>query len=166
MSMRKGLVVVGLAAMCAWPIASMARVWVGAEAGVAGGPLAGTSPFGVYAGISSASFPLAGEINYQALSTNPGDIGLFTVTALYRRPIPRAPGMHYLLRAGVAVIYGDHTFVKSTTRPIIGAGVSYDLTRHVSLRGEYDLILGDRTVVGPPENGNEVLASVTYHFAR
>ncbi len=155
-----------LLALCAWPVASMARVWVGADVGLTGGALSGTSPVGVYGGMSTRSFPVGIELGYQALSANPGKMGIFSVTGLYRAPIRQLRGVHFLVRAGVAHIYSSNgAFVRNSTRPIIGAGVSYRVLRQLSVRAEYDLILNPRTANGPSQNGDELMVGATYHFA-
>ncbi|MHB1566715.1 MAG: outer membrane protein [Acidiferrobacter sp.] len=156
----------GLLATLVCPSAAFARVWVGADVGIAGGPLAGTSPLGVYAGYATRTFPVGGELSYQMLSVNPARVGLFSATAVYRRRLAAVRHMHYLVRAGVAYVHGDGSFVQSSTRPLIGAGISYRVARHVDLRAEYDLIISEPTAAGPSENGNELLAGVTYRFAR
>lgn len=163
--MKNRLLIAGLVA-CAWPALSMAGVWIGGDVGLTGGSFAGTSPVGVYAGMSTRSFPVGVEVGYQALSANPSNIDLFTVTALYRAPIARVPGMRFIARAGIAnVSSSSGAFVRNSTRPIIGAGVSYRLMRQLDLRAEYDLVLNARTAGGPSENGDELLAGVSYHFA-
>lgn len=164
--MKKAWAMTGLVAVLACPSAAFARVWVGADVGMTGGPLAATTPLGVYAGYSTRTFPLGGELSYQTLSNNPVRIGLFSATAVYRRRLTAVRHMHYLIRAGVAHVYGDDGFVQSATRPLIGAGLSYRITRHVDLRAEYDLIISEPSAVGPSENGDELLAGVTYRFAR
>ncbi len=164
--MKNSVTRLTLLALCAWPITSMARVWVGADVGLTGGALAGTSPAGVYGGISTRSFPVGIELGYQALSANPTKVGIFSVTGLYRTRIPRVRGLHFLARAGVAHIYSSNgAFVVNSTRPIIGAGVSYRVSRPLSLRAEYDLILNARTAYGPSQNGDELMVGATYHFA-
>ncbi|MHB8255279.1 MAG: hypothetical protein ACYDEV_16705 [Acidiferrobacter sp.] len=164
--MKNRFAMAGVIALCAWPILSSARVWVGGDVGLTGGSFAGTSPIGVYAGLSTRSLPVGVEIGYQTLSTNPGNIGLFTATALYRAPIARVSGMHFLARAGVANVSSSNgAFVRNSTRPIIGAGVSYRVLRHLNLRAEYDVIWNARTSAGPRENGDELLVGATYQFA-
>ena len=164
--MKNRFAVAGLVALCAWPALGVARVWVGGAVGLTGGSFSGTSPVGVYAGLSTRSFPVGVEVGYQALSANPADIDLFTATALYRAPIVRVPGMHFLARAGVANVSSSNgAFVGNSTRPIIGAGVSYRVLPQLNLRAEYDLILNARTAYGPAQNGDEIMAGVTYHFA-
>lgn len=164
--MRNRIVMAGLMAFCAWPAVSMARVWVGGDVGLTGGALSGTSPVGIYAGLSTRSFPVGIELGYQALSATPGTVGLFTATALYRAPIPRVLGLHFIARAGLAHVNSSHAaYVRNTTRPIIGAGISYRVLRQLNIRAEYDVVLNARTAGGPSENGDELLAGVTYHFA-
>lgn len=164
--MKNSAATLVLCALCAWPVASVARVWVGADVGLTGGALSGTSPAGVYGGISTRSFPVGIELGYQALSTNPGKIGLFTVTGLYRAPVERVRGMYFLARAGIAHIYSTNgAFTATTTRPLIGVGASYRMSRALSVRAEYDLILDAQTTAGPSQNGDEVLVGATYHFA-
>jgi len=165
--MRNRLAMAGLLALCAWPTLGVARVWVGGDVGLTGGALAGTSPVGVYAGLSTHSIPVGIEVGYQALSANPTDIDLFTATALYRAPIARVSGMHFLARAGVANISSTNgAFVVNSTRPIIGAGVSYRVMSQLDLRAEYDVVLNARTVSGPPrQNADELLIGATYQFA-
>ncbi len=163
--MRNRLVMAGLMALSVYPAASVARVWVGGDLGLTGGALAGTSPIGVYGGLSTRSFPVGVEVGYQLLSANPARIGMFTATALYRTPITQFRGMYFLARGGIASIYSDHNaFIRSTTRPLLGAGVSYRVMRNVNLRAEYDLIVDPRTAYGPSENASELLAGVTYQF--
>ncbi|MHB1512323.1 MAG: outer membrane beta-barrel protein [Acidiferrobacter sp.] len=163
--MRSRLVMAGLMALSVYPATSLARLWVGGDLGLTGGALTGTSPIGVYAGLSTRSFPLGVEVGYQALSANPGKIGMFTATALYRTPITQVRGMYFLARGGIATIYSDPSVnIRSTTRPLIGAGVSYRLARNVNLRAEYDLIVDPRTTYGPSQNADELLAGVSYQF--
>ncbi len=163
--MRSRLLMAGLLALGVYPAASSARVWVGGDVGLTGGALAGNSPIGIYAGLSTHSFPLGLELGYQALSLNPGTIGMFTATALYRTPITQVRGMYFLARGGIATIYSDpNAYIRNTTRPLIGAGVSYRLTRHVNLRAEYDLIIDPRTAYGPRQNADELLGGVSYQF--
>ncbi len=164
--MSNRFVMAGLAALCMCPAASFARVWIGGDVGITGGALAGTSPVGVYGGLSTRSFPVGLEVGYQVLSVNPSDIGLFTATALYRASIARVPGMHFLARVGVANINSDpNAYIRNSTRPIIGAGVSYRVMRQLDLRAEYDVIVDPRVAPGAPrQNGDELLAGVTYQF--
>ncbi len=163
--MRNRLVMAGLVALSVYPVTSLARVWIGGDVGVTGGALAGTSPLGVYGGLSTRSFPVGVELGYQTLTVNPARIGMFTVTALYRTPITQFRGLYFLARGGVATIYSTHNaFIRNTTRPLLGAGVSYRITPNVNLRAEYDLIVDPRTAYGPSQNADELLAGVTYQF--
>jgi len=163
--MKNRLVAAGFIALWAWPTLSMARVWAGADVGLTSGALAATSPIGVYAGLSTRSFPVGLEVGFQALSINPSDVNLLMATALYRAPIAQVAGMHFLARAGVANINSSAgAFVGSSTRPIIGAGVSYRVLKQVNVRAEYDLILNARVASGPHENAGELLIGATYHF--
>ncbi len=164
--MKNRFAMAGAVALLALPALSFARVWVGGDVGLTGGALAGTSPVGVYGGLSTRSFPVGIELGYQILSANPTDIGLFTVSGLYRVAIPRAPGMHFLARAGVANINSSHNaYVRNSTRPLIGAGVSYRVLRQLDLRAEYDVIFNPRTAGGPSQNADELLLGATYQFA-
>ncbi|WP_297361604.1 hypothetical protein [Acidiferrobacter sp.] len=164
--MRNRFVIAGFVAMCACPVASFARVWVGGDVGLTGGALAGTSPVGIYGGVSTRSFPVGLEVGYQFLSLNPSNIGLFTASALYRTPFLRVRGLHFLARLGIANISSDpNAFIRNTTRPIIGAGVSYRVLRQLDVRAEYDVIVDPRTAGGPNQNADELLAGVTYQFA-
>jgi len=163
--MRNRLLTVGLIACCAWPALSVARVWVGGDVGLTGGALAGTAPIGIRAGLSTRSFPVGLEIGYQILSVNPGNIDLFTASALYRQPIARVPGLHFLARLGIANVNSTAgAFVRNSTRPLIGVGVSYPILPHLNMRAEYDIVWNTRTAYGPSENGNELLGGVTYSF--
>ncbi|MDA8389241.1 MAG: hypothetical protein M0Z76_00615 [Gammaproteobacteria bacterium] len=164
--MNKYMAIAGLAAALVWPVASGADVWAGADLGLAGGALSNTVPLGLYVGASTRRFPLGGELSYQFLSLNPAREGLFTATAIYRHPIPDTQNMDFLARGGIAYIHGSRNgYVSSSTRPIIGAGVSYRIRPQVSLRAEYDVIFGPATHNGPLVNGSELLGGVTYHFA-
>ncbi len=163
--MRNRFVMAALVALCACPAASFARVWVGGDVGVTGGALAGTSPIGVYGGLSTRSFPVGLELGYQFLSANPANIGLFTASALYRAPLPRFRGLHFLARLGLASIHSDrNAFIRNSTRPIIGAGVSYRVMRRWDLRAEYDVIIDPRIAGGPKQNADELLVGMTYQF--
>ncbi len=163
--MKKRIAAAGLVALCAWPALCAARVWVGADVGLAGGAFSQASPIGVYGGLSTRSLPVGIELGYQAYSANPGKVGLFTATALYRAPIPRVAGLHFLARAGIAhVTSGAGAFARASTRPIIGAGVSYHVLRNVNIRAEYDLVIDPRVAGGPSENGDQLLVGATYHF--
>ncbi len=165
--MKKYVAIAGLAVALVWSAASGADVWGGADLGLAGGALSNTVPLGVYLGASSSRFPLGGELSYQFLSLNPAREGLFTATAIYRHPIPDTQNLDFLARGGLAYIHGAHNgYVSSSTRPVIGAGISYRIRPQVSLRAEYDLIIGAATHTGPLVNGSELLGGVTYHFAR
>ncbi|WP_298138242.1 outer membrane beta-barrel protein [Acidiferrobacter sp.] len=164
--MKNRLAMAGVLALCACPVASFARVWVGGDVGLTGGALAGTSPVGIYGGLSTRSFPVGLEVGYQFLSANPSNIGLFTASALYRTPIPRVRGLHVLARLGVANIQSDNNaFIRNSTRPILGVGVSYRVMQQLDLRAEYDVIIDPRVAGGPSQNGDELLAGVTYQFA-
>ena len=163
--MKKYLAVASLAASLIWPVASVAQVWAGAEVGAAGGALSNTVPLGIYLGASTPAFPLGGELSYQFLSLNPAREGLFTATAIYRHRIPAVRNLDFLARGGLAYIHGSRLgYVSTSTRPIIGAGVSYRFMPRVSVRAEYDLIFGPATHTGPLVNGSEFLGGVTYHF--
>ena len=168
--MKNHFVVASLVALCAFPAASFARVWLGGDVGVTGGALAGTSPIGIYGGLSTRSFPVGLELGYQFLSANPAHLGMFTASALYRTSLPRVRGLHFLARLGLADIRGEQnppnaTFVRNSLRPIIGAGVSYRVMRRWDVRGEYDVIIDPRTLGGPAQNADELLVGMTYQFA-
>ncbi len=164
--MRRYTAVAGLAVSLLWPVAGIAGIWGGAELGVAGGALSQTAPLGVYLGGSARGFPVGGELSYQFLSLNPAREGLFTATAIYRHAIPNVRNMRFLARGGIAYIHSVRNgYTSSSTRPMIGAGVSYRFMPRLSLRAEYDLIFGPATHTGPLVNGSELLGGVTYHFA-
>lgn len=100
------------------------------------------------------------EAGYQSLMGY--EMTLWSVSALGRYPLTRH--VHLLARLGMAYWTESpvSTYKATGTDPLIGVGISYRFTHHMSLRGEYQVLSNRSGNLGT--NLDTLMIGITYHF--